>query len=167
MRTKKRTSNAMMGELKSLAMISGGLILGSMGGKALDSMLKVDENATGFQVKKFVKPAVQLGAGVIGAMKLKDPNLKLVAAGVGASGVISTVKVVLKKDLLAGVDGLGNMGGLGQPLSVYQDLARLNPKRYNPDLPQLSAGNYTPYQESMITDGSMPNNAVEADFEII
>lgn len=156
----------MMGELKSLAMISGGLILGSMGGKALDSMLKVDEKATGFQIKKFVKPAVQLGAGVIGAMKLKDPNLKLVAAGVGASGVMSTVKVVLKKDLLAGISGLGNIGNYGNPLSVYQDLARLNPKRYNPDLPQLSPGNYTPYQES-ISNNSSAGNAVEADFEII
>ncbi len=167
MRTKKRNSNAMMGELKSLAMISGGLVLGSMGGKALDSMLKVDDNAPGFQVKKLIKPAVQLGAGVIGAMKLKDPNLKLVAAGVGASGVVSTVKVVLKKDLLAGISGLGNIGSFARPLSVYQDLARLNPKRYNPDLPQLSAGNYTPYQESISSNNNNTGNAVEADFEII
>ena len=32
----------MMGELRSLAMISGGMVLGSMGGKAIDNMLKVD-----------------------------------------------------------------------------------------------------------------------------
>ena len=29
----------MMGELRSLAMISGGMVLGSMGGKAIDNML--------------------------------------------------------------------------------------------------------------------------------
>ena len=94
-----------MGELRSLAMISGGMVLGSMTGKAIDKMLKVDEAATGFQVKKLIRPLALLGAGVVGSMKLKNPDLKMVSAGVGAAGVVSTVKVVLKKDLLAGLGG--------------------------------------------------------------
>ena len=36
MRTKKVSNKAMLGELRSLAMISGGMILGTMGGKAID-----------------------------------------------------------------------------------------------------------------------------------
>jgi hypothetical protein len=61
---KQSTNQAMVGELKSLAMISGGLIIGTMGGKAIDKMLKVDDTVPGFQVKKLAKPLVQLGAGV-------------------------------------------------------------------------------------------------------
>ena len=107
-----------MGELRSLAMISGGMVLGSMGGKAIDKMLKVDETTPGFQVKKLVRPMALLGAGVLGSMKLKNQDLKMVSAGVGAAGVVSTVKVVLKKDLLAGLDG--GVAGLGEAMSVYR-----------------------------------------------
>lgn len=170
MRTKKMSSNAMMGELKSLAMISGGLVLGSMGGKALDSLMKVDESTTGFQVKKLVKPAVQLGAGVLGAMKLKDPNMKLLAAGIGASGVVSAMNVVLKRNLLSGIPGLGSMAAAIQPMSVYQDPSRLAMKRYTPDLPQLNAGAdnlYTPFQQTQYGIGEAMSETVEADFEII
>ena len=112
-----------MGELRSLAMISGGMVLGSMGGKAIDKMLKVDETVTGFQVKKLVRPMALLGAGVLGSMKLKNQDLKMVSAGVGAAGVVSTVKVVLKKDLLAGLDG--GVAGLGEAMSVYHEPVRM------------------------------------------
>ena len=39
---KKTNNKAMVGELKSLALISAGLVVGSMGGKAIDKALKVD-----------------------------------------------------------------------------------------------------------------------------
>ena len=163
--TKKATNDAMIGELKSLAMISGGLILGSMGGKALDKALKVDDSLPGFQAKKLVKPAVQLGAGVLGAIKLKDKNMKLVAAGVGASGVMSTVKVVLKKDLLSGIAGLGDMGNA---MSVYQDPVQLSVQRYNPDLPQLNAAQAEELSSDSIYGPELSAAEVEtADFEII
>jgi|LauGreDrversion4_2_1035121.scaffolds.fasta_scaffold05306_9 hypothetical protein len=164
---KQSTNQAMVGELKSLAMISGGLIIGTMGGKAIDKMLKVDDTVPGFQVKKLAKPLVQLGAGVFGALKLKDPNLKLVAAGVGASGVVSSVQVILKKDLLAGIPGLREIAGLGEPMSVYQDPINLTIPRYNPDLPLLAAA--PSYAETMdrSTGPAVDPQPIEADFEII
>ena len=67
----------MMGELRSLAMISGGMVLGSMGGKAIDNMLKVDETIPGFQTKKLVRPMALLGAGVLGSSAINELNLHL------------------------------------------------------------------------------------------
>lgn len=136
MRSKKMNSKAMMGELKSLAMISGGMVLGSMGGQALDKALGVDPTLPGMNPKKYVRPAALLGAGIVGSMKLKNADMKLVAAGVGASGVVSTVKVLLKKDLLAGLTS-GGVSGLGSSWGVYRDPMRLAVDRYEPDLPEL------------------------------
>ncbi|HCS20164.1 MAG TPA: hypothetical protein DIW47_06315 [Bacteroidetes bacterium] len=160
MKKQSKNNKAVISELKSLLMISGGMILGTMGGKALDTALKVDDTLPGFQAKKLIKPAVQLGAGVLGAIKIKDPNLKLLAAGVGASGVVSTVKVVLKKDLLA---GLGNPLSNVQARRIYQDPVRIAVNRYTPDLPQLQASTISEYEYN----DPIQSNVVEADFEII
>lgn len=156
----------MMGELRSLAMISGGMVLGSMTGKAIDKMLKVDEAATGFQVKKLLSPLALLGAGVVGSMKLKNPDLKMVSAGVGAAGVVSTVKVVLKKDLLAGLGG--STSGLGEPMSVYHEPVRVM-EPYEPNLPALSSGSYTPVEDlsNAYPVGEEVSAYQDAEFEII
>ena len=156
----------MMGELRSLAMISGGMVLGSMTGKAIDKMLKVDEAATGFQVKKLIRALALLGAGVVGSMKLKNQDLKMVSAGVGAAGVVSTVKVVLKKDLLAGLGG--SMSGLGEPMSVYHEPVRMM-EPYEPNLPALSSGSYTPVEDlsNAYPVGEEVSAYQDAEFEII
>lgn len=157
----------MVGELKSLALISAGLVVGSMGGKAIDKALKVDNTLPGFQAKKLVKPFVQLGTGVAGALKLKDPNLKLVAAGVGASGVVSTANVVLKKDLLEGIPGISEIAGLGEPMSVYQDPIHLSIPAYNPDLPMLDVASAPETEWKHSTGPAVAPQSIEADFEII
>ena len=166
MRSKQVSSKAMMGELRSLAMISGGMVLGSMGGKAIDNMLKVDETTPGFQAKKLVRPMALLGAGVLGSLKLKNPDVKMVSAGVGAAGVVSTVKVVLKKDLLAGLDG--GVAGLGEAMSVYHEpLRTIAP--YEPSLPALSSGSYRPVEElsNAYVSGEEVSAYQDAEFEII
>ena len=87
---KATNSKAIMGEVKNLAMVAGGFVIGSMGGSAIDRALKVDSGIPGINAKRFVKPAVQLGAGIFGATKLKNTDMKLLASGVGASGVYYT-----------------------------------------------------------------------------
>jgi hypothetical protein len=79
-------------------------------------------------VKSLAKPVVMLTAGVAGSIFLKDKNLKLIASGVAASGIASGVKVFLKKDILAGFDGLGS------------DILQV--EAYDPNLPLLQDGNY-------------------------
>lgn len=113
-------TKAMAAEIKSLAMVAGGFVIGSMGGSALDRMMKVDPSIPGINAKRFVKPFVQLGAGVLGATKLKSKDLKLVASGVGASGVVSAVQIATKKNLLAGAPALA-----GSSLDVYEPMLAL------------------------------------------
>jgi hypothetical protein len=136
----KISSQAVMDEIKTLAMLTGGVVIGSVGGKMIDKVLNVDASATGFNAKALARPIVLLGVGTAGNLMLKDPNMKMLATGVGASGLLSGVKVLLKKDLLAGLADFSFSGvdGLGEP-TVYREPINLSVERYNPDLPALSA----------------------------
>ena len=166
MRTKKVSNKAMLGELRSLAMISGGMILGTMGGKAIDKVLKVDDTLPGFQAKKFVRPAALLGSGVLGSLKLKNEDLKMLSAGFGASGVVSTVKVVLKKDLLSGLDGTPEIAA---PMTVYQDPVVHSIESYEPNLPALSASSYEAEEQTIksYSPGEVVSDYTDAEIEII
>ena len=139
-KTTKLSSQAVMGEIKTLAMLTGGVVIGSVGGKMIDKVLNVDATATGFNVKALARPIVLLGVGAAGNLMLKDPNMKMLATGVGAAGMLSGVKVFLKKDLLAGLSDFNMSGidGLGEP-AVYREPMNLSIERYNPDLPALSS----------------------------
>jgi hypothetical protein len=136
----KISSQAVMGELKTLAMLTGGVVIGSLGGKMLDKVLAVDPAATTFNVKALARPVLMLGVGTAGNIMLKDPNMKMLATGVGASGLLSGVKILLKKDLLAGLADFNLAGShdLGEP-SIYREPLNLSVERYNPDLPALSS----------------------------
>ena len=90
--TSKINSGAVMEEVKKLALLGGGVVLGSLGGKLIDNVLKVDSGIPGFNPKALVRPAVLVGAGTAGVLMLKDNNLKLIATGVGAKTCL-----VLKK----------------------------------------------------------------------
>jgi hypothetical protein len=155
-RTKKTkiSSQAVMGEIKTLAMLTGGVVIGSVGGKMIDKVLNVDASATGFNAKALARPIVLLGVGTAGNLMLKDPNMKMLATGVGASGLLSGVKVLMKKDLLAGLSDF-SFSGLGEP-SVYREPLNLSVERYNPDLPALSsptAFNPEDYSNSAMVEG--------------
>ena len=90
----KISSQAVMEKVKTLAMLGGGVVLGSVGGRLIDKVLKVDPAATGFQAKALARPVVLIAAGTAGAIMLKDKNMKMLATGVGAAGVLSGVKVI-------------------------------------------------------------------------
>ena len=139
-KTTKLSGQAVMGEIKTLAMLTGGVVIVSVGGKMIDKVLNVDATATGFNVKAMARPIVLLGVGAAGNLMLKDPNMKMLATGVGAAGMLSGVKVFLKKDLLAGLSDFNMSGidGLGEP-AVYREPMNLSIERYNPDLPALSS----------------------------
>ena len=135
-KTAKQKLNAktVLEELKTPGLIILGMVGGTMAGKLIDKALPLDETATGFQPKALVKPLIQITAGVGGAIFLKDKNMKLIASGVAASGIASTVKVFLKKDLL---NGLGDFN-IADPLKrVFREPINLAIAPYNPDLPVL------------------------------
>jgi hypothetical protein len=134
-RKAKLDAKTILEELKTPGLIILGMVGGNMAGKLIDKAVKVDDTATGFQAKALIKPVIQISAGVGGALFLKDKNLKLIATGVAASGIASTVKVFLKKDIL---QGLTNFAGLGDGVSqVFREPVNLSIEPYNPDLPQL------------------------------
>ncbi len=125
----KISGKQVLDEVKGPILIVAGMIGANMAGKAIDKVLKVESSLEGMNVKSMAKPVVLLTAGVAGAIFLKEPNLKLIATGIAASGIASSVKVFLKKDLLAGFDGLGE-----------SDLIQIEP--YDPELPELEDGSY-------------------------
>lgn len=177
----KLSSQAVMEEVKNLAMLGSGVVLGSVGGRLIDKVMKVDGTETGFNAKAMARPVVLIAAGAAGAVMLKEKNMKLLATGVGAAGVLSGVKVILKKDLLA---GLADFSGLGNddsempsaPVKVFREPVQLAVERYNPDLPALNAV-YMPYPNPMDTQeeidiperniGAAENESEPAFIEII
>jgi hypothetical protein len=159
----KISSQAVMGEIKTLAMLTGGVVIGSLGGKMIDKVLKVDATATGFNAKALARPIVLLGVGTAGNLMLKDPNMKMLATGVGASGLLSGVKVLMKKDLLAGLADF-SFSGLGEP-SVYREPLNLSVDRYNPDLPALSSP--TSFNPEEFAHSAMVEGMAEEDLAYI
>ena len=99
----KVSGQAVMGEIKTLAMLTGGVVLGSVGEKMIDKVLKVDAAATGFNAKALARPLVLLGVGAAGNLMLKDQNMKLVAPPYGMSPIdFDRLEVsVLQKDVLS------------------------------------------------------------------
>ena len=132
----KLKGKKVINELAKPALIILGMAGGNFAGKALDKILKVDNSLSGFNAKAVVKPVIQIATGIAGAVLLKDKNLKLVASGIAATGIASGVKVLLKKDLLAGFDGLGN----GYNLDEINNLMQIEP--FDSELLELSSGNY-------------------------
>lgn len=134
----KLNAKSVIEELKTPGLIIIGMIGGNLAGKLIDKAIPIDETATGFQAKALVKPILQISAGIGGAIFLKDKNLKLIAGGVAASGIASTVKVFLKKDILS---GLGDFN-IADPLKrVFRDPINLAIAPYNPELPVLNETN--------------------------
>ena len=81
-RTKAKTkisSQAVMDELKTLAMLTGGVVIGSVGGKMIDKVLAVDPAATAFNVKALARPVLMLGVGTAGNIMLIARSLRRVA----------------------------------------------------------------------------------------
>ena len=134
----KLNAKTVFEELKTPGLIIIGMIGGNLAGKLIDKALPIDETATGFQAKALIKPILQISAGIGGAIFLKDKNLKLIAGGVAASGIASTVKVFLKKDILS---GLGDFN-IADPLKrIFRDPINLAIAPYNPELPVLNETN--------------------------
>ena len=90
----------------------------------------------------------------------------MLSAGVGASGVVSTVKVVLKKDLLSGLDGTPEIAA---PMTVYQDPVVHSIESYEPNLPALSASSYEAEEQTIksYSPGEVVSDYTDAEIEII
>ena len=116
-----------------------GVVGGSLLGQLIDKVVKANDT-TDINWRKFCRPVVQITAGVAGAYLLKPQYLKFIAVGVAGSGVISTVKVLLKKDIL---NGLGSFNITDPVKRVFREPINLSIAPYDPELPALPANTET------------------------
>ncbi len=161
MKTRKVSQQAIVDELVNYLMLGGGILVGTIGGKAADRMLGVDPSLPGFNAKGLVKPLAQLGLGIAGSLKLRNTKLKMFSGGVGASGVISSVEMLTGRSLLAGLtDSLGNP----QP-----QVGNFFPgvRSFQPELPSLRPGHSEPGYELSYGHDSSVELVESSDFEII
>ena len=142
-------------ELKVPALIMAGIMGGNLAGKLIDRFVPIDETAEGFQAKSLIKPVALIGAGVAGAILVKNPTVKLISTGVVISGISSGVKTVLKKDVLS---GLGDSGDSVR--SARREPLNLSIEAYRPDLPKLPE-----YAASQPADPDLDGIAGDEDFQ--
>lgn len=129
---------------KDALLVIGGLVAGSLANKAVDKILKVDE--ANLSIKSFIAPVVTIAGGGTLAVLTKNQNLRLVGIGLAGSGVLKTVKVFLKRDILNGFSGLGSEDS--EPIQLKVDA-------YNPDLPAIEGPNYLPIEDELTDDESI------------
>jgi hypothetical protein len=135
-----------LNELGNVAAVAVGMIAGNVLANAGDKMMKVDDTTTGF--KKYISGGVCATGGAVGAVMLKDKKAKLLAGGVGASGVLRLAKKAFPKATV--LQGLGEPDetiGLTPISSVSQIPSwRYQPSEqsYRPNLPDLGVGMIMP-----------------------
>ncbi len=137
MRSKQRNKvngRALMEEVKNLAVLGAGVVAGSMGGNMLDKMLKVESGSGGLSPKAMVRPLLLTGLGAYAALKTDQRTVRLLAAGVGASGILALFKPLTKDVPLSGT---GTHGPVWADES-YRGTGLL--ERFDPDLPLLMPG---------------------------
>ncbi|MGQ0829405.1 MAG: hypothetical protein ACT4ON_13535 [Bacteroidota bacterium] len=130
-----------------------GLVGSSLAGHLIDKVpfLQPDESVEGFQIKKVIKPAALVligGTSVFATHGKKTPGAAFVNGlgwGFISGGAISGAKVILKKDLFAGLGTSPDASKASLETNYYkaqaQDLAKLlEQNRFSPNLPELSEG---------------------------
>ena len=136
-KTRKAGTQAVLAEVKNLAVMGAGITLGALGGRMVDKALKTD-SATGPQA--LLRPVLMTGLGAYGAATLKNPMARLLAAGIGASGILAGVKTLTKADVLAGMDPFA-VSGFGGPEEAFPGMysrpADLAIQQYGVGLPEL------------------------------
>ena len=125
-KTRKAGTQAVLAEVKNLAVMGAGITLGALGGRMVDKALKTD-SATGPQA--LLRPVLMTGLGAYGAATLKNPMARLLAAGIGASGILAGVKALTKADVLAGMAPSFARVELGERGSFYRIQAGPLPSR--------------------------------------
>ena len=146
-------------EVKGPLFIVSGVAGGVVVGKLVDKVVKVDTTATTLKPKALVKPVLQLAAGIGGGMFAKNEYMKLIATGITVSGVLSTTKLILKKDILQGLADIAGLGATDPVKQVFREPVNLAIDPYNPDLPRLPQAQIeaAPDDQEQVFTGSDPD----------
>ncbi len=131
------SSKSIADECVPILLTAAGLAGASIAGGMIDKMLKASEGST---VKKLVRPIVLTVGGAAIKLFVADKHVKSVADGVAIAGILSGIKVLTKKDLLAGIeeDDIQGLDGKSQKRRFPTPISIEHPP-YTPDLPALEA----------------------------
>jgi len=101
---KKLSQKAVVVELTTIGMFAGGVVGGNIIGNMAEKVVN-KEGAAGTLPKRLIVPLALALVGAVASLKMSDKKVKLLAAGVGAAGVLRTAKAVMPNNVyLQGTD---------------------------------------------------------------
>ena len=137
---RKTGSSAVLAEVKNLTVMGAGVLIGAVSGRMVDKALNADPSTNG--PKALLRPMLMTGLGAYGAATMKNPTVRLLAAGVGASGILAGFKALTKTDVLSGMEPFaGNHFGNADDMfpGMYSRPADLPIQNYGVGLPELGS----------------------------
>jgi hypothetical protein len=114
------SGNKMLDDLKTVAMIAGGMVAGKYIGDFIDQgTTKISGflGINGPELQKYVRPVATIGIGLAANQLIKNPIGKKVALGIAGFGVIDGVQKITGNTVLS---GLGNIPPSYQALPEFQ-----------------------------------------------
>jgi hypothetical protein len=106
MSNKKKKDNEVLDDLKGIALVMGGVVIGTLVDKGATKVLKLDQSSPGLlgKLKPFISPAVRIVGGGSGAYFVPNKTARLILGGVAISGAASAVEQVAEKILKKSMD---------------------------------------------------------------
>jgi hypothetical protein len=101
MADKKKKDNEVLDDLKGIALVMGGVVIGTLVDKGATKILKLDQPSAGLigKLKPFLSPAIRIVGGGAGAYLIPNKTARLLLGGVAVSGAASVVDQVADKVL--------------------------------------------------------------------
>jgi hypothetical protein len=129
-RAKSTTSKAVswvqaQGDLKTAGLFLVGMIAGKQVALFVEKQTQKVSGVWGFDLKnpKLLADAGVAVAGLLGTQIAENKDIKIIATGITAGGVINVLKDVTGKDLLAGLGDTFSLGGTSEPIAAIGESA--------------------------------------------
>lgn len=145
MAEKKKPKDEVLEDLKGIALMMGGVVIGTLIDKGATKILKLDQPSVGLlgKLKPFISPAVRIIGGGAGAYFVPNKTARLVLGGVAVSGAASVVDQVTDKILKKGSDE--TVKGIGT--TDIDDYILNEVEESEPYLPELTGDKAEHYPE--------------------
>jgi len=136
----KAKKNDSLEDLKNIALVLGGVVVGNLIDVGAQKILKLDKNTSlsGIaEMKKFLSPTVRIVGGGAGAYFVPNKTARLLLGGVAVSGATSMVNYGLNKVLNKNNPNVAGIGEIDyQSIDQYNENMVL--ENYDPQLPDLA-----------------------------
>ncbi len=140
MSEKKEKNKDVLEDIKSIALVLGGVVVGNLIDAGAQKILKLDKNASlsGIEeMKKFISPGVRIVGGGAGAYFVPNKMARLVLGGIAVSGAASVANYGMNKVLNKNNPNVSGIGEIDYK-TIDQSREDMVLENYNPDLPDLA-----------------------------